>query len=254
MTLSDIVTTLLLGYPLPPEMIDSRYPVFLQRSAGLGLTLLITVLSMGCGCVIGIGLTLCRREATTEWRPHKRLARLVATVLRFASIAVTEVIRGLPIMLLVLLTFDLPYRLFQIRVPGPILAVVAFSTYAGAYLSEILRAGLRSVTPELRYAGKVLGLTRWKILLRIELPIVCRNMMPDLVNLTITIFKDTSTLAVVAVAELTYTARQMLMSEPLNYGLIWIIVLVSYWSVATLLSMYSIYAERRRVDERGSRN
>lgn len=250
MTLTDMLITLLFGYPLPPEMVDSRYPVFLQRSAGLLLTLLITIFSLAFGFVIGTVLALCRRE-TAEDRRRGILERLIVGGLRYLSVAVTEGVRGLPIMLLVLLTFYLPYRLFELRVPSIILATAAFSLYAAVYLSEIMRAGFRAVNVELRHVGKVLGLSRRQILLKIELPLVCRNMMPDLINLAVTVFKDTSTLAVVAVAELTYTARQMLMSEPLNYGLVWFFVLAFYWTTASILSAFSFRAGRQRINEGG---
>jgi His/Glu/Gln/Arg/opine family amino acid ABC transporter permease subunit len=249
MTPFDMLATLLVGYPLPPEMVDPRYPLFLQYSGGLLLTIQITVLSLFFGFLMGTGLAVCRRDmAPGGTRGEAR--RSVASVPRWLSIAATECIRGLPIMLLVLLVFDLPYRLLQVRVPAAILATIAFSVYAAAYLSEIVRAGLRSVNPELRQVGKTLGLSRSRILLKVELPIVWRNMMPDFVNLAVTVFKDTSTLAVVAVAELTYTARKMLMSEPIGYAVVWLLVLFLYWAVATALSMYSHYARHRRFDER----
>ncbi|HYO49292.1 MAG TPA: ABC transporter permease subunit, partial [Chloroflexia bacterium] len=118
--------------------------------------------------------------------------------------------------------------------------------YASVYLSEITRAGLRAMDPRLRDVGQVLGLTRRQILLRIELPLIFRAMMPDIVNIAVTVFKDTSALAVVAVPELTYTARQMLMAEPLNYGLVLLIVLIYYWVPATVLSAFAHHREQRR--------
>ncbi len=250
MTPFDMLLTLLVGYPLPPEMVDQRYPMFLQYSGGLLLTIQITVLSLFFGFLMGTGLAVCRRDMALGGARSEARRSVVASVPRWFSIAATECIRGLPIMLLVLLVFDLPYRLLQVRVPAPILATIAFSVYAAAYLSEIVRAGLRSVNPELRHVGKTLGLSRSRILLKVELPIVCRNLMPDFVNLAVTVFKDTSTLAVVAVAELTYTARKMLMSEPIGYVVVWLLVLFLYWAVATALSMYSHYARHQRFDER----
>jgi ABC-type amino acid transport system permease subunit len=135
--------------------------------------------------------------------------------------------------------------LFQIRVPGVFLAVTAFSLYAGMYFCEILRAGFRSVEPGLLEAGRVLGLSRTRIFLLIELPIALRNMRPDLVNLAITIFKDTSTLAVVALAELSYTARLILSSEPRQYALIFLFVLLCYWVPASIMTAFLLRAEHR---------
>jgi polar amino acid transport system permease protein len=143
--------------------------------------------------------------------------------------------------------FYLPYPLLGLRLPGFVLAIAAFGLYAGVYLSESMRAGLRSVDPQLRAAGQVLGLTKPQILIMIELPLVYRTMLPDVINVAVTVFKDTSTLAIVAVAELTYTGRQMLMSESLNYGLVLVVILFSYWAPATVLSAWALRAERRRM-------
>jgi His/Glu/Gln/Arg/opine family amino acid ABC transporter permease subunit len=241
----DIIATLLFGFPLPVEMLDPRYPSFLQRSAGLWLTLTITFVSLGVGFLIGLPLALCRRESVEGGTRGGRMQRMIRRLARLSASVLVQGVRGIPIMLLVLLVFDLPYRLWQFRVPPSILAMIAFSVYSGVYLSEMMRSGLRSVNSELKQAGKVLGLSRLQTLVKIELPLVCGTMMPDLVNLTITIFKDTATLSVVAVAELTYTARQILISEPASYGIIWLYVLILYWIVAILLSTFFYIFERR---------
>ncbi|MGA7732804.1 MAG: ABC transporter permease subunit [Chloroflexia bacterium] len=246
MTLWDIFAVLLFGYPLPPEMLDPRFPAFLQRSGGLLLTGLISIISFSIGTGIGIVLGLCQRENPEELREDKP-GRFFAWVLRNAAKGIVVGIRSLPIMLLILLVFYLPYPLAGLRYPGIVLAIAAFSLYAGVYLCEIMRAGLRSMDPRLRDVGQVLGLTPRQILFRIELPLICRAMMPDIVNVAVTVFKDTSALAVVAVPELTYTARQMLMAEPLNYGIVLLIVLAYYWVPATILSAFALHREQRRV-------
>lgn len=124
-----MLITLLAGYPLPPEMIDPRFPVFLQRAGGLSLTLLITVLSLCLGAGMGTALALCRRETTEDPRVNI-FNRLIARALSYASAALVEGIRGLPIMVLILLTFHLPFRLAGVRFPAVILAIAAFSLYA----------------------------------------------------------------------------------------------------------------------------
>ena len=244
MTIAQLITLLVLGFPAPPEMIDPQLPMFLQRAGGLLLTLLITVFSLTIGAVIGTVLALARRDTSTSARGNEFRRRLIRARGYVAAIVV-EGIRGLPIMLLVLLIFYLPYRLVSVRVPSFILAIVAFSLYAGVYLSEILRAGFRSVDPELCQVARVLGMTPRQILIKVELPIVGRTMMPDLMNLVVTVFKDTSTLAIVAVPELTYVARQMLSSEPMQYELALFLVLVLYWLPATALSTFAFRIGRR---------
>jgi len=232
MTPWDLPRTLLFGYPPPPEMIDPRFPEIFSRAGGLSLTVMIAAAGMVFGALIGCLLALCRRESFAF------IPRAVLSVIRFAAAALVETVRGLPVVLLALLAFYLPYILTGLRFPGVILAVAAFSLYAGAYFSELIRSGFRAVPPGLREAGQVLGLTNSEIFLKIELPLVIRNMMPDIVNLAVTVFKDTSVLAVAGVAELTYTGRQMMMSQPVNYGLVLFLTMVLYWAPSALISSF----------------
>jgi His/Glu/Gln/Arg/opine family amino acid ABC transporter permease subunit len=245
MMISELVAILLFGYPLPPEMIDPRFPEILQRPAGLLLTLLITVTSLIIGALLGTVLAFCRREVPED--PQADIVeRWLDRAIRVAAATIVEGVRGLPIMLLVLLVFHLPFRLLGLRFPSFLLAVTAFSLYAGAYFSESMRAGLRSVDSGMQQVGKVLGLTPRQILLKIELPLIYRTMKPDVINLTVTVFKDTSTLAVVAVPEVTYVGRQLFMAEPVNYALVLIIILISYWLPATIVSALAARAEQQR--------
>jgi polar amino acid transport system permease protein len=240
-----LLDVLLFGYPPPPEMVDAHFPAFLQRSGGLLLTFLIAVFSLTIGAGIGLVLALCRREPAEDMNDGI-FKRPIKLAIRHAAAALVETIRGLPIMLLVLLAFYLPYPLLGLRLPNFVLAVAAFSLYAGVYLSEIMRAGFRSVDSRFRSVGRVLGLSPWKVFLKIELPLLCRNMLPDLINLTVTVFKDTSTLAVVAVPELSYIGRQVLMSEPADYQLALLIILVLYWLPSFALSLFAFRAGQWR--------
>ena len=232
----EMLRTLLFGYPPPPEMIDPRFPEIVSRAGGLSLTVIIAASCLAVGALVGCLLALCRRESSLSGVSF--IPRAFLRGLGIAATALVETVRGLPVVLLTLLAFYLPYPLTGIRFPGVILACAAFSLYAGAYFSEIIRSGFRAIPPGLREAGRTLGLTPLKIFMKIELPLVIRNMLPDIVNLAVTIFRDTSILAVAGIAELTYTGRQMMMSQPLNYGLILLITMLLYWIPAALVSSF----------------
>jgi ABC-type amino acid transport system permease subunit len=246
-----LVQTLVIGYPVPPEMIDPGYPQMIQRTGGIVLTLLVTVASMLTGSALAALLVWCRRTSLTDPR-REMTERLFGRSLRASSIAVVEGVRGLPVILLVLIVFSLPYPVAGLRAPAVVLAVVAFGLYAGVYIAESMRSGLRAIDPGLRAAARVVGLSTGQIFRYVEWPLIRRTMWPDLVNVTVTVFKDTSTLAVTAVPELTYTARQMLMSEPANYGLVLLIVLFLYWAPAAAVSSWATRAEQRRVRTQGA--
>lgn len=237
MSLWEIIRTLLTGYPIPPEMIDPNFPVFLQRIGGLTLTLVVTALSLLLGAPLGLAMAITRSG------PHGGIDRLplgektLWRAMQGLATVIVETIRGIPIMILVLLTFYLPYRLFAIRVPPIILATVALSLYAGAYLSEIFRSGFRAVDERWIDAAYTLGLGRWQVLLKIKLPIMLRAILPALLGLVITIFKDSSALMVVGVPELTYSSRQIQVAQPVSYALVLGLVLLMYWSLATVGSV-----------------
>lgn len=223
MNLWEIIRILLVGYPKGPEMIDASYPAFIQQIGGLSLTLIITLMSLLIGTPLGIVFGLCRQV------PDGGKANLLYSL---ANIIV-EVIRGIPIIITVLLIYYLPYRVFAVRVPPIILAVIAFALYSSVYLSDIFRSGFRAVDAGWIDAARVLGLNRRQILLKIKLPTAVRAMTPALVGLAITIFKDTSVLVVVAVGELTYSARQIQVAHPAGYGVVLGLVIIMYWSIAT---------------------
>jgi His/Glu/Gln/Arg/opine family amino acid ABC transporter permease subunit len=233
--LLELLQPLLFGYLPPPEMMGSRYPEFFYRVGGLSLTMIITLPSLVLGAMLGCLLAICRRKPS---RNASFVSRSILRCVGFAASGLVEIVRGLPIMPLALLVFYLPFPLMGLRLPGAILAIAAFSLYAGAYFSEITRSGFRAIPHGLRETGRTLGLTPAGIFLKIEMPLVIRNMMPDIANLAATVFRDTSVLAVVGIAELTYTGRQMMMSQPVNYGLVLLLTMALYWVPAALISSF----------------
>ena len=231
MTTGEILKTLFLGFPVSGELVDPAWPEVFQRVGGLGLALLLTLTSLIAAAPLG-GILAVAREG------RNRLLRLTAG-------AFVEVARGLPILLLVLLVFHLSFPLFRVRVPGVVLAGFAFTVYAASYLTEILRSGFRAVDPGLLDAARVLGLSPVATLLRVRLPVAVRTMTPALLGLAITVFKDTSVLVVVAVPELTYTARRLVTGQPHDHLLVLVFLLVAYGGCAAAASALVRRLERR---------
>lgn len=87
--------------------------------------------------------------------------------------------------------------------------ITALSLYSGAYLTEVFRAGLIAVPRGLGEAGKAIGLTRLQIALWVVSPVMVRNVLPALGSTFISLFKDTSIAAAIAVPELTFQARKI---------------------------------------------
>ncbi len=220
MTGFEILEKLILGYPVPREFVDPDYPAFLQTMGGLRLTLVVTLVSLGVAFPFGAALAAMR---SSRW-----------ALLRLLSLGVTEVIRGLPILLLVLLAIYLPFPALGVRLPGVVLATAAFTLAAAAYLGEILRSGFRAVDEGVLDAARVLGLSPWQILVGIRLPCAVRAMLPALFGLAITIFKDTSVLVLVAVPDMSWTAKQLTVAQPVDHLFVLFLLVVIYGGIASV--------------------
>lgn len=120
-----------------------------------------------------------------------------------------EVMRNLPFLLLVFFVyFGLPE--LGIRVFDKIESfILTMSIYAAAYMCEVFRAGLASIPAQYPEAAKAIGLRPWQRQIYVVLPVMFRITLPAVSNNLISLFKDTSLAAAIAVPELTFTARQI---------------------------------------------
>ena len=161
--------------------------------SGLLLSLELAALSIGIGCVIGLGLAVLYVSG------NKAVRGLIA--------AYVEVIRNVPLLLLVYLVFYGLPRVLDVAYSNTTSFVVTLSAYAGAYLVEVFRSGLDAVPRGLLDAGKSIGLTPVQRFANVRLPTMLRIALPALSNTVVSLFKDTSVASVIAVPELTYGAQ-----------------------------------------------
>lgn len=196
--------------------------------AGLGLGLELALISIAIGCVIGL------MTAFALLSRHR--------VLRFVASVYVTVIRNTPILVLILLIyFALPG--LGIRLDKLASFIVTLSLYAGAYLTEVFRAGL-SIHKGQREAGLAIGLGEWQVKAYIVVPVMLRNVLPALSNNFISLFKDTSLAAAIAVPELTYYARKINVE---SYRVIetWLVTTGLYVVACYVIAMLLRYLEQR---------
>ncbi|MGH3498723.1 MAG: amino acid ABC transporter permease [Nocardioidaceae bacterium] len=141
------------------------------------------------------------------------LALLVAVVrifpstalapLRFVAVVYTDIFRGVPTLLVVFLVgFGFPALQLNGLPSDPFwLGIVALTLSYGAYVSEVMRAGIASVHPSQWASGRSLGLTYRQTLRRVVLPQALRRVTPPLLNDFISLQKDTALLSVIGVVE-----------------------------------------------------
>lgn len=159
---------------------------------GLMVTLQITVFSVIAGTLIGLCLALVKvLEGNGKY---------IFFLTRFTNIYLT-VIRGTPAVVQLMIIY---YGIFaSVNIDKIFVAILAFSINSGAYVAEIIRAGILAVDRGQMEAGRTLGLPYGTTMKKIILPQAFKNILPALFNELITLLKETSVAAFIAVADLT---------------------------------------------------
>lgn len=216
-----------MSYNFNFAVIWRQYDVILQA---LGIGLLLAAISLVAGTVIGL---VCGYAYRTSNRP-----------LRLLVSSYVEFVRNVPLLLLIFFFyFGLPaigIRMFDKYESF----VITLSFYAGAYLTEVFRAGLTSVPERYVEAAKAIGLRPWQTQLYVVLPLTFRIVLPSLSNNFISLFKDTSLAAAIAIPELTFTARQI-NANTFRVMEAWLTASVLYLAVCYLIAIALRQVEKR---------
>jgi polar amino acid transport system permease protein len=242
---SRLVALLLIALVVAGCSSRSRYPydwsiffesVFTPNArilSGLGLTVVIAVVAQIVGVILGVLAAIARLS-------RNALFRAVAGVYIW-------IFRGTP--LLVQLTFVFfglsatgiytwpPIDIGGIRVAGEVQAgIFALGVNEGAYMTEIVRAGILSVDPGQMEAAKSLGMTYGKAMRRIVLPQAARVIIPPLGNEFNNMLKTTSLLVLISVPELyvIFSRKQGNVFAPFEFFLaaaVWYLLLTTIWGV-----------------------
>ncbi|WAX95078.1 amino acid ABC transporter permease [Aminobacter sp. NyZ550] len=202
---------------------------FDQLLWGLGLSLALAFVAIAIGCVLGL---ITAFGLLSKQGALRHPARIYVTI-----------IRNTPILVLVLFTF---FALPQLGIRlGKIESFVAtLALYSGAYLAEVFRGGLLAVPNGLKEAGLAIGLTQAQIRTSIVMPLMLRNVLPSLSSTMISLFKDTSLAAAIAVPELTFEARKINV-ETFRVIETWIVASCLYVATCSVLAALLRRLERR---------
>jgi polar amino acid transport system permease protein len=213
---------------------------------GLRLTLELTVLGMLIGIVLGVILALMRLSGNP--------------VLSTVSWVYIWFFRGTPLLVQILIFFNIAalYPTIDLGIPfGPsfihlngtnlvtpfFAGMLALGLNEGAYMSEIVRAGIISVDQGQFDAAKAVGMTQGQTMRRVVLPQAMRVIIPPTGNETISMLKNSSLVYVIAVKELLYTVTLI---YSVNYKVIPLLIVASIWYLVatTVLSIGQYYLER----------
>lgn len=161
--------------------------------SGLGLTCLLTFLAMATGIVGGLLLALMR------------LAPM--RVLRWLAYAFTEIFRTTPLLVQVVWVFSVLPLTVGLTLSPFSSGLVALGLNVAAFMSEIFRAGITSVSQSQFHGGFALGMTKAQCMRRIVLPQAVMRIVPPMAGMWVALFKDTSVLAAIGVTEMMTQAR-----------------------------------------------
>jgi len=201
-------------------ILSGYIPLF---ASGLWMTIQLTIVSITLGMVLGVLLGLVSSSADAP-KSHSPLANGLLAAVRGVTLGYVTFFRGTPLFVQILLVhFALMPAL--IHPDGGLLlsgdmarefrqehgaffsGALALTLNAGAYISEIFRAGIQSIHRGQTQAAYSIGLTHAQAMRFVILPQAFRRMVPALVNEGITLIKDSSLVSAIGLAELALAAR-----------------------------------------------
>jgi polar amino acid transport system permease protein len=114
--------------------------------------------------------------------------------------------------------------------------VITLALFQGAYIAEIVRAGIQAIDTGQWEAGKALGLTRWKMMRLVVLPQAIRIMLPPLANEFINTIKWSSIVSIISIQELTFQGLQVMASTQATIE-VWLTISLMYLAPCLALSL-----------------
>jgi polar amino acid transport system permease protein len=208
------------------KLIQDSWPLLMR---GAWVTLQIAALGTLIGIVLGTILALMQtsKSALARWPVN-----LYVTI-----------IRGIPMLIQITFAFYVLPQ-FGIKLPAFWVAVVAIGLNSAAYVSQIIRTGIKSIGKGQVEAGRVLGLSNMDITRNIILPQAFRLVIPALGNEFITLVKDSSLASVIGVVELTKEGN-FIRARTFDAFTVFAVVAFIYLIITTTLSLFINWLEQR---------
>lgn len=207
-----------------------RYMAFLD---GFKMTILISLGAVILGVVLGIVLAIFKYSAS-----RSRKCRFLGVI---ANIYLT-IFRGTPVYVQLLIIYFVVFA--SVDVPAAVSGVLCFGLNSGAYVAEIIRAGIEAVDKGQTEAGRSLGLTSGQTMSLIVMPQAIRNILPALGNEFITLIKETAIIGNIGVLDVTKVGQNIGLST-YNYLPPLLVVALVYLVVVVILTKLLAMFERR---------
>ena len=210
---------------------------------GLGNTLMIAVLGLLIGIVIGILI------ATVRVVPKYRL---LPRVLNAFCTFYVGLFRGTPMVVQLLIFYYVLLPILGMKMTGVQVSILVFGLNSGAYISEMMRAGIQSVDPGQMEAGRAVGLSFATTMRMIVIPQAIKNILPTLGNEFIALIKETSVVSFVGAADL-YVAFNYIGSNSYEFMVPYLVMAIIYIVLVVLITLLIRLMERQMKKSDASR-
>ncbi len=174
---------------------EDRYKLFLE---GFGNTILISIFATLIGVMIGTIVAIIRvfNKQTGKLKVLSKICELYTTV-----------IRGTPVLVQLLITYNI---IFAWSRQAVVIGILGFGLNSGAYVAEIIRGGINAVDIGQTEAGRSLGLSSVTTMKSIVMPQAIKSVLPAIGNEFISLLKETSIIGYLGVIDLTKAAERVI--------------------------------------------
>lgn len=173
---------------------EDRWKLYLS---GLGVTLKVAFFAAILGIILGTVAALMKLSVKKNGKPSVR--SIIATIY-------IDIIRGTPSVVQLLIMWFIIMKNCR---NGVLVAVLSFGINSGAYVAEIIRAGILAVDHGQTEAGRSLGLSQAQTMMYIVIPQAIKNVLPPIGNEFIVLLKETAIVGYVSLSDLTRVANQV---------------------------------------------
>ena len=178
---------------------EDRYKMLLE---GMGNTLKVAFFATLMGVVIGMIVAVIKVSCKQSSRPN-----LILKLLNAVCELYTTVIRGTPVVVQLLIAYGI---IFVSSDAAVLVGTLTFGINSGAYVAEIIRAGILAVDIGQTEAGRSLGLSQSTTMMTIIMPQALKNILPAIGNEFISVLKETSVLGYLGVMDVTRFAERVI--------------------------------------------
>lgn len=224
------------------DLVGAFFEVFFEQKYYLTLlegikgTLLLTLIATGIGIVIGLVVALIGvMELSDRWKWLEKILKFIAKLY-------VDIIRGTPAVVQVMFMWIVVFG--SVSIPKVLAGGIAFGINSGAYMAELIRAGIQGIEKGQMEAGRSLGLSYFQTMRFIIMPQAFKNMLPAFVSEFVVLIKETAVIGMVGGMDIT-KAGNVMISNTGNAVIPLILIAVCYLLLTGIFTKLMRTLERK---------